>query len=258
MQSGIGNVWLILAIQKTKNMKISLVLSIISGLSAAAQLAWAGNITGTVTLNGTPPPEKDITPLKEDMTCGKLVEGMPTTHFYVVGANKGLADVVVMLKGITGKSTGASAPPVILDQKGCQYVPSILAIQTGQRLIVKNSDPVLHNVHATPANTGPGKNTEENKAQMAGAPDLTFTFPAAENFLRFKCDVHPWMFAWLTVVDHPYFAVTDKEGKFTIKNVPPGKYTITALHRKAAPTGVDKEVEIKDGDVTSDFTLEVK
>jgi plastocyanin len=242
------------AIQKTKNMKISSVIIGIIGFVSTVQVACAGNITGTVTLEGTPPPEKQITPLKEDMTCGKLVEGMPTTHFYVEGPNKGLADVVVMLKGISGKSTGASAPPAELDQKGCQYVPSILAIQTGQKLIVKNSDPVLHNVH-TLSTAG---NTDHNLAQMAGSPELTFTFDKPENFLKFKCDVHGWMFAWVTVVDSPYFAVTDKEGKYTIKNVPPGKYTVEALHRKAAPTGVDKEVEVKDGDVTADFTLEVK
>jgi len=234
-------------------MKTSSVIALIAGI-AAMQVASAGNIVGAVTLKGTPPPEKDITPLKEDMTCGKLVEGMPKTRFFVVGANNGLADVVVMLKGITGKSTGASAPPVELDQKSCQYVPSILALQTGQKLIVKNSDPVLHNVHSV-STMG---NKDYNLAQMPGGGDVTFTFDKPENFLKFKCDVHPWMFAWITVVDHPYFAVTDKEGKFTIKNVPPGKYTVVALHRKAAPTGLEKEVEVKDGDVTADFTMEVK
>ena len=220
------------------------------------QVVSAADITGTVTLNGTPPPERPITPLKEDPTCGKFYTEMPTTHFFVVGPNKELADVVVMLKGISGKSTGASAPPVTIDQKGCLYEPQILAVQTGQKLLVKNSDPVLHNVHVTPAASG---NKEENQAQMPGAPDLTLTFPAAENFLRFKCDVHPWMFAWVTVVDHPYFAVTGKDGAFKISNVPPGKYTISALHRKAAPSGVDKEIEVKEGGPAKvDFTLEVK
>jgi plastocyanin len=236
-------------------MKLNHSLALVAGFSAALQVATAGNITGTVTLNGTPPPEKEITPLIEDATCGKLVEGKPTTHFFVVGANKGLADVIVMLKGISGKSTGASAAPVTIDQKGCQYSPSISAIQTGQKINVKNSDPVMHNIHTIPSVDG---NKEMNPSQMAGAADLTFTFDKPENFLKFKCDVHPWMFAWVTVVDHPYFALTDKDGKFTIKNVPAGKYTVTALHRKAAATGVDKEVEVKDADVTADFTLEVK
>jgi plastocyanin len=237
-------------------MKFYASLVLATGMAVATQTASAADITGTVTLNGAPPAEKPITPLKEDPTCGKFHSEMPTTHFYVVGPNKELADTIVMLKGVTGKSTGASAPAVEIDQKGCLYEPQIMAIQTGQKLVVKNSDPVLHNVHVTPTVSG---NSEQNQAQMAGGPDLTMTFSTAENFMRFKCDVHPWMFAWVTVVDSPYFAVTGKDGTFKISNVPPGKYTLTALHRKAAPTGMDKEIEVKDGEATKqDFALEVK
>jgi plastocyanin len=243
-------------IQPNEIMKKSFALLAAVGLLSSWQTSSAADITGTVTLNGTPPAERPIAPLKEDATCGKMHSETPTTHFYVVGPNKELADVVVMLKGITGKSTGASAPPAVLDQKGCEYTPSILAVQTGQKMIVRNSDPVLHNVHTVPTVAG---NKEENQAQMAGSPELSFSFTAPENFLKFKCDVHQWMFAWVTVVDHPYFAVTGKDGKFTIKGVPAGKYTLTALHRKAAPTGVDKEIEVKDGAATAaDFALEVK
>ena len=231
-------------------------LVLAGGLAAFLQVSSAADITGTVTLVGTPPPERPITPLKEDPTCGKFYTGMPTTHFFVVGPNKELADVVVMLKGISGKSTGASAPAVVIDQKGCLYEPQIAAIQTGQKVLIRNSDPVLHNVHTLPTVSG---NKEENQAQMQGAPDITMSFPAAENFLKFKCDVHPWMFAWVTVVDHPYFAVTGKDGTFKISNVPPGKYTISALHRKAAPNGVDKDVEVKDGEAAKvDFALDLK
>jgi hypothetical protein len=239
-------------------MKTTSLLLLATALTAS--VANAADITGTVKLSGTPPEERPIKPLKDDVACGKLVSEVPTTKFYVTGPNKELADVVVMLKGVTGKSTGASAKPAVLDQKGCLYVPQILAIQTGQKLVVKNSDPALHNVHANPtADKNSSANAGKlNRAQMAGGPDLDFTFPAAENFLKFQCDVHPWMFAWVTVVDSPYFAVTDKDGKFTIKDVPPGKYTVTALHRKAALTGVDKEVEVKEDGATVDFTLEVK
>jgi len=225
------------------------------GMATAFQFATAGDITGTVTLKGTPPAEKAIQPLKDDPTCGKFHTEMPMTHFYTVGAGGQLADAIVMLKGVTGKSTGASAEPAVIDQKGCLYTPQILAVQTGQKIQVKNSDPVLHNVHTKPAVAA---NSEQNQAQMPGSPDLTLSFTAPENFLKFQCDVHPWMFAWVTVVDSPYFAVTDKEGKFTIKNVPAGKYTVTALHRKAAPTGVDQEIEVTDAGVKADFTIELK
>lgn len=239
-------------------MKSNQTLVAIVGFAAALQFATAGNITGKVTLNGTPPAEKEITPLKDDSMCGKLISGpTPMTKFYVLGPNKELADVVVMLKddSLKGKSTGAAAPAAVLDQKGCEYVPQILAVQTGQKITVKNSDPVMHNVHTVPTAAG---NKEENKGQGPGAPDLTFSIAAPENFLKFKCDVHGWMLAWVTTVDHPYFAVTAKDGTFTIKDVPPGKYKIVALHRKLAPTGIEKEVEVKADGATTDFTLEVK
>ena len=131
-------------------MKKSSVLIIVSALAAALQVAPAADITGTITLKGTPPKEKKITPVMEDANCSKLHTTVPTTHFYVVGPKGELADVIVSLQGISGKSTGASAPPVVLDQKGCEYVPSIFAVQTGQKIIARNSDPVLHNVHDVP------------------------------------------------------------------------------------------------------------
>ncbi|HOX56862.1 MAG TPA: carboxypeptidase regulatory-like domain-containing protein [Candidatus Paceibacterota bacterium] len=227
----------------------------VASLAGALPVASAGDITGTITLKGPPPKEKEITPLMEDPNCGKLHTKIPTTRFYVVGPKAELADVVVSIEGISGKSTGASAPPVILDQKGCEYIPSILAVQTDQKIIVKNSDPILHNVHNVPA-AGSG-NKERNEAQLPNGADLTFSFPKPESFLKFKCDVHLWMFAWVSIFDHPYFAVSDKDGSFKIANVPPGKYKLQAAHRKAGT--VTREIEVKDGEpVKADFTLEAK
>jgi len=233
-------------------MKLRHLSLIVAGLSCGLSLN-AADITGKITLKGTAPKEKDITPLKDDATCGKFHSTMPTTRFYVVGPNAELADVVVSLTGITGKSAGATAQPVVLDQKGCEYVPQILAVQTGQKITIKNSDPVLHNVHASPTVSG---NNEENKAQMAGAPDLSFSFSKPEDFLKFKCDVHPWMFAWISIMDHPYYAVSGKDGTFKIANVPPGKYTLQANHRKAGK--VTQEIEVKDDGAKVELALEAK
>src|ERR1039458_10840048 len=180
-------------------MKLS-TLIMVSGLAAAVQVASAGDINGTVTLKGTPPKEKDVTPVMEDVNCKQLHTTVPTTHFYVVGPKGELADVIVSLEVISCKSTGASAPPMVLDQKGCEYVPSIFAVQTDQKIIVKNSDPVLHNVHDIPGE-GSG-NKEKNEAQLPNGADLTFSFSQPENFLKFKCDVHQWMFAWASIFDH--------------------------------------------------------
>src|SRR5437867_691279 len=136
------------------DMNKSSALAILAAVAATLHVAQAGEISGKITLKGTPPKEKDITPLKDDPNCGKFHATMPTTHFYVVGAQGEFADVVVSLKGVTGKSTGASAPAAIMDQKGCEYVPTIFAVQTDQKITVKSSDPVLHNVHAQPTAQG--------------------------------------------------------------------------------------------------------
>lgn len=225
-------------------------------VAMAGLVAWtasAGDITGKVTLKGTPPAEKAISPLKNDPNCGKLVTGTPMTEFYVVGEGGALRDAVVILQGVEAKSTGASAAPMVIDQKGCEYHPYVAAVQTGQKIVVKNSDPVLHNVHATPTVAG---NQEENLAQMPGGPTLEFSFAKPEEFLRFKCDVHPWMFSYLTVVDHPYFAVTGTDGTYKIANVPPGKYKLVAQHRKAGE--ISQDIEVSDGGATADLVIELK
>jgi hypothetical protein len=225
-------------------------------LAAGLRTSSAADITGVITLNGTPPPELTNTDIAADPNCAKLHLGPVLTQFYVVGPNKGLKDVVVYLKDIKGKSTGASAPPVILDQKNCEYVPYVFAVQTGQKIIVRNSDPapIAHNIHVAP--TAPGNN-EMNMLQPAGDPDKTISFDSPEDFITFKCDVHAWMRSYVTVVDHPWFAVTGPDGSFKIAAVPPGKYTVQACHRKASGgKPVTKDIEIKDSSVTLDFTLD--
>ena len=227
------------------------------GVLAAASISHAADIIGTVTLTGTPPAEIPISPLMNDPTCGPLHSETPTTHFYVVGKNGEFADVVVSLKdasgnAIAGKSTGANGPAVLLNQKGCLYTPQILAIQTGQKLTVRNSDPCVHNVHTT----SKAGNTEHNDVQMSGGPDLSYTFDKPEMFMKFQCDVHPWMFAWVSIFDSPYYAISGADGKFVIKNVPPGSYTVVASHRKLGEQ--TQTVIVTDKNVTANFTFEVK
>lgn len=227
-------------------------LLFLTSVFCALQLVSAGDISGTITLKGTPPAERELTPIRDNPDCSAMYPAaLPKTKFYVVGAGGELADVVVYLKGVPSASTGASAPPAVLDQKGCVYVPQILAVQTGQKVVVKNSDACVHNVH-----TKPTANAEANQVQMPGGADLTFTFDKPEPFLKFQCDVHPWMFAWISVFDHPYFALSGADGKFTIKNVPPGKYTLEAAHRKLGVQTAD--IEVKAEGAAQNFTFEVK
>lgn len=236
-------------------MKMNSRFFLVPALLAGLQAATAGDITGKVTLNGNPPPDAFNDAIKANEACGALHKEPVKVQFYVVDANKGLKDTIITLKGVAAKSTGESAAPVVLDQAGCLYNPTIVAVQTGQKLVVKNPDPVLHNVHPTPSPDSGNK--EANKAQMPGGADLSFSFANPERFLKVKCDVHPWMFAWVTVVDNPYFAVTGADGSFKIANVPPGKYTLEATHRKASGgKPVTKEVEVTASGAMVDFTLD--
>jgi hypothetical protein len=235
-------------------MKLNRRFLAVGAVLASLPMVSAGDIEGKITLKGTPPPEKEL-PL--DANCGKMHVGKPTpkTRFYVVGEGGGLADVFVYVKsGVEGKTFPASDKPQVLDQVGCEYTPYILGLQTGQTLVVKNSDPVLHNVHPTP--TSPG-NKESNLAQLPKGKDLTFTFPSEEILLRFKCDVHPWMFAYVGVLKHPFYAVSEKDGTFKIKDLPAGKYTIEAYHRKGGKQTAEVTVEAA-GSKKQDFTFEVK
>jgi plastocyanin len=232
-------------------------LAFLIGVLSATSVSRAADIIGSITLTGTPPAEVPYTPLMQDPTCSTLWDNTPTTHFYLVGKNGELGDVVVFLKDadgkdITGKSTGASAAPAVMDQKGCLYAPQFMAIQTGQKLLVKNSDPCVHNIDIV----SKAGNPKHNDPQMPGAAPLTYTFDKPEMFMKFQCDAHPWMFAWVTLFDNPYFSLSGADGKFVIKNVPPGKYTVVANHYKLGPQ--TQTVEVADKDVTVNFTFAVK
>ena len=226
-----------------------------AALLASIHSATAADLTGKITLKGAPlkGPQFDI---GGDPGCGNPAGGkVGNTPWYVVDAGGGLADVFVYLKSVTTKSP-APAMPALLDQKNCQYSPYVQGIMVGQTLQVKNSDMAFHNVHPTPA-AGTG-NQESNKSQLAGAPLINYTFPDQEIFLRFKCDVHGWMFAYVCVLPHPYFAVSKADGTFTIKNVPAGNYTIEAVHRKTHPggAGVSKNITVSATGGTADFTID--
>lgn len=222
------------------------------------QIAAAADVTGKVTLKGTPPPEKNIV---FDDTCSALHPKVTTTRHYVVGKDNGLANVFVYVsKGLEGKKFTPPSTVVEINQEGCMYDPYVSGVMVGQTLKFKNSDPLMHNVHALPIVDG---NTEFNFAEpnQGDVNDTKWTasITKPEVMVKIKCEVHQWMFCYVGVVDNPFFAVTDQDGKFTIKDLPPGKYTLTAYHLKATAgtKGVSQDITVDGGPVTADFTLEV-
>jgi hypothetical protein len=228
-------------------MKSTSAFLVIVALAGSFHVASAAEMSGKVKLKGTPKPE---IPIQLDATCGKLHTKPVTTRHYVVGKDNGLANVFVYVKSGAQKAAPSGEPPV-LDQLNCMYEPYVFGVVAGQKFKVKNSDPLLHNVHPTPRVQG---NKEINFAQPVKGQVNEVVFDKPEVLLRIKCDVHPWMFTYAGVQEHPYFAVTDKDGNFKISNLPNGKYTIEAYHLKSGAK--TQEVNVTGDKKDLNFELE--
>ena len=189
--------------------------------------ATAGHVTGSVTLEGVPPANEPIR-MNADPVCVKEAKGEQRQETFVVGAGGALSNVFVYVKdGLDGYVHDVPAEVATLDQKGCRYVPHVFGVRVGQPLEILNSDPTLHNIHAQPS-----ANQEFNVGQPVQGMKTARTFTRPEVMVPFKCDVHGWMNAYAGVLDHPYFAVTDAEGRFELKSLPPGTYTVEAWHER--------------------------
>jgi plastocyanin len=186
--------------------------------------ATAGEVTGRVTFEGTAPKPAALR-MDSDPNCVQPGNN-PINESLVVGENGAVQNVFVYVKDGLGDLRFPVPPAaVVLDQKGCHYVPHVLGVQVGQPLEVLNSDPTLHNVHALPK-----ANREFNTGQPIPGMKHTHRFSTREVMVFFKCDVHPWMRAHVGVLDHPYFGVTGSDGTFNLKGLPPGSYTVEAWH----------------------------
>jgi hypothetical protein len=186
--------------------------------------ATAGSLKGSIKLEGTPPEAQTIS-RRSDAYCEQ--QGEAKTQDFVV-SNGGLQNVFVYVKdGLGNLKFPVPTTPVVLDQKGCTYVPRVFGIQTGQPLEILNSDETLHNIHAQPMN-----NREFNRGQGLKGLKHMHVFTTSEVMVPFNCDVHNWMHAWVGVLDHPFYAVSGTGGAFEISNLPPGTYTIEAWHEK--------------------------
>lgn len=187
--------------------------------------ATAGNVSGMVMMNGELPAAEDLM-MNSDPVCAMSATDTQTRTF--VGSDGHLGNVFVYVKeGLEGQSFPAATGAVTLSQQGCRYTPHVMGIQVGQTFEIVNSDPTLHNIHATPA-----ANEEFNMGQPIQGMRFERTFDNVEVMVPFKCDVHGWMSAYIGVLDHPYFAVTATDGMFDISTLPPGDYVVEAWHEQ--------------------------
>ena len=209
-----------------RNRQILTATLLVTGVAAmsfagAAQPA-GGTVSGKVTYEGTPAKQKPIDMSKEP-SCAKQYATPPTTETVVTGANNSLENVVVYIS-VGAPDEGPPTPAAVFDQKGCRYIPHVLAFQVNQELKINNDDQTSHNIHPLAK-----INHEWNKSQPPGTPALSEKYAQAE-FIPVKCNVHPWMHGTFAVLKNSHYAISSNDGGFTLPNLPAGKYTVTAWH----------------------------
>lgn len=203
--------------------------AVLVGVSAGPGVALAAStVSGTVTFEGKAPALRPLA-MDADPVCAKKHPTPAPNEMLVLGNGNTMGNIMVWVsKGLpAGKTFPVPKTPVTLDQNGCQYKPHVMGIMVGQQYKILNSDGVLHNIH-----TLPKINKSFNQGMPPTLKEATTVFDKPEEVFHIKCDVHPWMSAYIAVFNHPFFSVTNTDGKFTISGLDPGTYEITAWHEK--------------------------
>ena len=215
--------------------------------ATAPDLSNAGGVSGTVTFTGEAPGAEAVQ-MAADPFCQSAHSEAVTTTPVMVDANGGMMNAVVYVaSGLDGYAFPTPDGTVMLDQDGCVYSPHVVALRTGQKLVVRNSDDTLHNVNVQPSN-----NAAFNQGQPVAGMTLEATFDNPEVGIPARCDVHPWMSAFISVFNHPYFAVSRSNGEFGLDQLPPGDYVIEAWHETLGT--MSQNVTVAPGE-TADVTI---
>jgi plastocyanin len=218
-----------------------------AGAPAAVDEVNAGSITGKVSFAGEKPAMKNIS-MDATPACARAHTTPQKSQEVVVNDNGTLRNVFVWVKaGLPDKQWTAPTGAVKLDQHGCMYEPHVVGVMANQEIEIVNSDPTNHNIHPLPK-----ENREWNESQPPKGDSKKKSFARQEVMIPVKCNVHPWMRAYIGVVNHPFFAVTGDDGTFTLKGVPPGEYTVEAWHEKYGAKEMKVTVAPKESK-TADF-----
>jgi len=197
-----------------------------SATSRWSSLPRTAAIKGVVRFEGRPPPRKPVDTSREAYCSAKRPAPL-LDESVVVNPDGTLKNVFVWIKkGVKGRFP-APEEPVRIDQILCQYKPHVLGLQVGQKLVVRNDDPLLHNIHGLSR-----KHQDFNYGQASRGMENTFAFRRAEVMMPVKCEVHDWMHAYVGVVPHPFFAVTGERGTFALGKLPKGRYTVEAWQER--------------------------
>jgi plastocyanin len=225
------------------------VISLLVGLGLVGQ-ASAGSVTGKVVYEGKVPTFTPIN-MNADPVCMSKHTTPVMPEVLVLGDQDRMENVFVsVVSALPGKTFPAPKEPAIIRQHGCVYVPHVIGMMAGQELLFENTDGILHNVHALPV-----KNRPFNLGMPPTLKEKGKVLEVAEAAFPVKCDVHPWMRAYVAVMSHPFFAVTGHDGTFQIKDLPPGTYEIEAWHEKLGTRKAT--VTVGEGEKTVDFTFGV-
>jgi plastocyanin len=210
-----------------------------------------GVVSGKVTLSGNPPKSKPLDLAKEPV-CVKMHASVPLfPENILTGPGNSLRNVVVYISAGSTDNAAPPSTPVSFDQQGCHYTTHVLAFRVGQEVRISNNDPISHNIHPLAK-----VNREWNRIQLPGTPSFSYSYDH-EEFIPIKCNIHPWMQGYFVVLKTMHFAVTGDDGRFSLPDLPPGHYTVTAWHETYGT--ISKEIDIFAGDSLSlDFTFIVR
>jgi len=231
-----------------KSFRLLMVVAVALSFAAVSRGADSASISGKITFDGTPPKRKKIT-TDADPKCAEMHADSPLlSEEVVVNPDGTLKNVFVYVKtGLEGKTYDVPKEPVTINQTGCHYEPHVFGIMAKQELDILNSDDTLHNIHAMPT-----KSTEFNVGEPNKGMIVKRKFANPEVMVHFKCDVHPWMSAYVGVMDNPFYSVTGDDGTFSLKGLPAGEYTVAAWHEKYGEQV--QKIKVGDGEAkTVDF-----
>ena len=215
---------------------------------------FAGSLSGRVNFQGKAPKKKTLK-MDADPVCGTAHKTPPYRQSFIINEEGYLKNVMVYLKDVKYEGQ-TSETQAVIDQNGCMYSPHVQGMMLGQELLIKNSDATLHNIHGMPK-----LNSEFNFAMPKVVKEKAIKIDKPEHAIYIKCDVHPWMKSYISVFDHPFFAVTDDTGHYQIDNIPPGTYEVIAWQEKFKDKNTKEwktrnaSVTIGDGDTSQDFTF---